>query len=664
MPSITTWTRLEPRPRAPALAPTLSARVRDPLWMLTRQWQVGEFRGEDAGSPAWAQLAATTSRFMGWQVEGETTVRPLPASDPIEDTVESEPFTPDLTLRVELGQVFERLLAASSVAAPVWEAIQDAYPLPPLPPRPDDPPATPFLTLPLNERATLNAGTLATSLITAFGDGGIVLSKAATIDVRKTDEWWVIDDPDFGRRYAVRWQPPDTEVSVFLDPPAELEADRAAERFRAVCAGRAIDGFAIYCAVKAKQPLLPAARSGGAAGTNRLLDAGQGLLAWVAGVYGDVGAADAPAWEPERLEYRLSAIAATPDGGLATLAVHPGHTGAFDWYALDLRAHSRGTNPTQTMRFSMLPGHVRFRGMPNARWWEFETGTAPFGEIRPDRRDVAKLVLIDFALVHGNDWFMLPIEQPVGSLCRVDSLVVHDVFGVETLIERADAAPARSGELWTLFSTAVEDESEQVADFFLLPPSAAGATQVGAASEDVRFLRDEAANVAWAVEEATENGVGEPWSGHERDQARRAQHGDRPPATTSGPTPPPLRYLLQTPVPESWIPFLPVGVDPQKGIFRLERVFAQRTYGPDGPILPVGRILRPTKIGPGEPYRIFEEEVPREGMRVTRHAVRSRWIDGSTHLWIARRKNVGTGEGSAGLRFDLAVPAGRSPDDI
>ena len=27
----------------------LRAEVRDPLWMLTRQWQMGEFQGDDAG---------------------------------------------------------------------------------------------------------------------------------------------------------------------------------------------------------------------------------------------------------------------------------------------------------------------------------------------------------------------------------------------------------------------------------------------------------------------------------------------------------------------------------------------------------------------------------------------------------------------------------------
>ena len=30
--------------------------MHDPLWMLTRQWQLGEFEGEDSGSPIYVKL--------------------------------------------------------------------------------------------------------------------------------------------------------------------------------------------------------------------------------------------------------------------------------------------------------------------------------------------------------------------------------------------------------------------------------------------------------------------------------------------------------------------------------------------------------------------------------------------------------------------------------
>jgi hypothetical protein len=64
-----------------------------------------------------------------------------------------------------------------------------------------------------------------------------------------------------------------------------------------------------------------------------------------------------------------------------------------------------------------------------------------------------------------------------------------------------------------------------------------------------------------------------------------------------------------------------------------------------------GRILSPSAKDQ-QGLSIFEEEIPREGIRVTRSYQLTRWHDGSTHLWIGRRKRVGSGEGSSGLRFD------------
>jgi hypothetical protein len=65
-----------------------------------------------------------------------------------------------------------------------------------------------------------------------------------------------------------------------------------------------------------------------------------------------------------------------------------------------------------------------------------------------------------------------------------------------------------------------------------------------------------------------------------------------------------------------------------------------------------GRILNPDGTS-DQGLGIFEEEIPREGVRVTRSYQYTRWFDGSTHLWIGRRKQIGSGEGSSGLRFDV-----------
>ena len=56
LPTITRYNRLESRPRTDNFTRALRAEVRDALWMLCKQWQIGEFAGDDAGSPVNAKL--------------------------------------------------------------------------------------------------------------------------------------------------------------------------------------------------------------------------------------------------------------------------------------------------------------------------------------------------------------------------------------------------------------------------------------------------------------------------------------------------------------------------------------------------------------------------------------------------------------------------------
>ena len=58
------WNRLEGRPRTTDFERSLRAEVRDPLWFLTRQWQFGEFQGEDAASPIDVALGIRVGRAV------------------------------------------------------------------------------------------------------------------------------------------------------------------------------------------------------------------------------------------------------------------------------------------------------------------------------------------------------------------------------------------------------------------------------------------------------------------------------------------------------------------------------------------------------------------------------------------------------------------------
>jgi hypothetical protein len=555
MASITWWNRVEPRPRTDDVIGPLQAKIRDPLWLLTRQWQLGEFLAKDSGSPAWVELRERVGAMVSWQASGGASL-PLDAA-PLEEQIEREAASPDLSTSIELGQALTRLVAAAGASDSAFRA---AYPI----------------------------------------------------------------------------------AAASADPYDPVEA-----QLRRVCAGRAIDGIAAYAAIKASASSVPPAPAG----------VFSAFVAFVEETIGPIGAVtDAPAWQPARLEYEATVVATSARGN-ATLDVHPGDDGLIDWAAFDLAKMAEGAGnetglglPTNIR--TIVPTHVRFKGMPNARFWDFENGTLDFGDMKPDKRDLARLALMDFMLVHANDWFMLPVDVPVGATYELDALLVHDVFDLDTLVARADRETLGAGR-WTMFSTSVTDQPTALADFFVLPPTAGAALQTGRVVEEVRFARDEMANMVWAIENVLENAAADPWPQHERDSAKN------PTKTENGPSRAPvtLRYTLESRVPDYWIPFLPVSLDPAGGVVALERASAVAS---DGTTLipPRGRILLPTSIAASAPYQIPEEEVPRNGVRVQRLPVRCRWHDGSTHFWELRRVQPGTGETSSALRFDQALPAG------
>lgn len=91
LPSITLWNRLEARPRTTDFNRALKAEVRDALFMLTKQWQMGEFLGDDAGSPVFSKIHAATTHFTKY-VADEHSVQDFDDSVPLETRVEQRPF--------------------------------------------------------------------------------------------------------------------------------------------------------------------------------------------------------------------------------------------------------------------------------------------------------------------------------------------------------------------------------------------------------------------------------------------------------------------------------------------------------------------------------------------------------------------------------------------
>jgi hypothetical protein len=446
----------------------------------------------------------------------------------------------------------------------------------------------------------------------------------------------------------------DLFVTAYPMPASEpgTDADQAGADWLELARLRSLDASSLLAALTPlrdatgkltalpPQPVIPEDQR------ERTLNVLRNWLAW----YGDVllDPDSNEAWNPARFEYGFAVSAQTTDGELV-LTAEEYADGTMDWYSMTAGTGSLGTPrvqqpPTTVQLRPLLPSPVEYAGKPADRFWEFEDSTVHFGAIDAGPTDLARMLLVEFSLVYGNDWYVVPVRLPVGSLFRVTHLTVRDTFGVVTSL-----TPARNttGPAWSLFHIA--------GDHLFLPPTLAQTIE-GQPIEQVHLCRDELANLAWGIERYVPGVSGDTYERAEEASLQAArQQLDGPPVDAA------LVYRLATTVPEQWIPFVPVPVEPggegTNPVIRLERRTLLRTE-PDGRhrrLHPRGILLRTDPAQPPDnepPLRIEEEEVPREGAIVERSFQYARWLDGRSLLWLGRRKHTGRGEGSSGLSFD------------
>jgi hypothetical protein len=122
LPSVVTWSRLEPLSLSRDLTPGVQALVGDPLWLLARQWQFDELRGEDGGTPVSAIVEveqAPLSRFHPGPPSADAAARAIDLVDDddlLEPLVEAETVTvPADRIRAQAGLQLLRLLAAAGL---------------------------------------------------------------------------------------------------------------------------------------------------------------------------------------------------------------------------------------------------------------------------------------------------------------------------------------------------------------------------------------------------------------------------------------------------------------------------------------------------------------------------------------------------------------------
>ncbi len=601
------WNRLEPRTRQPDFSRVLRAEVYDGLWLLARQWQFGEFHGEDTGSAVFARLALRSAPLDAVRgAHGGFT--PYADQLPIETQIERTPAPDDWGSRIQLGRQWLRTL--------------DHY------------------------GHAFNAG------------GGSPAYDAAA--------WRSL----FLDRFALRAPEITGDDPAAVLARARFDGNPRLRQQLAAAGGRLVDGLALLAALPAGSIVwsaLPASLHNGVDNAHRelLVEALRALRAFHAAHCSTPEAADVPAWQDSQLEYRFAAGVPRPGGGRLLLDADEYHGGHIDWYSFDLGAEVGGADAPATAAaiservFTVIPSPAEFPGQPRARYWEFEDGAVDLGTLRADSTDLARILVTEFALVYGNNWFVIPCPQAVGTLAEIQGIVVDDVFGERTLVQSATGKAPRDWTRWEMFSLGGQPDAGAVTlGAHLLIPPAVPHIADAAPQASVRLLRDELANTVWAIEARVPDGLGGSHDGldHARRVAAALQRAEPPIVPTVELAGAELRYRLATSVPENWIPFLPVHQPGEDRAIRLQRASMPRFFQDTvSPVRPLTRILRAGLLPDdtqAAPYFIHEEEVPRAGVRVDTGFRRARWYDGATFVWYAHNKRSGRGEGNSGLRFD------------
>jgi hypothetical protein len=580
MPSITSWTRLEPQTRNAEMKTSVQARIHDPLWLLARQWQIGEFQGEDSGTPIMARLRADVSR---------------------------------------LTRYFAGPIAANiQVKAPAFDAK-----------------TTPLETLVERERVRPLPGAKAEKLRFAV--------EAAQQFFRLLDQQAI--PPAKRRKYRARLQRKFPFAALTAEERAALDVESL--RFFDLLSARVPDGTLLYAGLRPGGALPPDVKIA-PADVPKVSKAAKAFLQWYDALFSEPGSGTAP-WVSDRMEYAFS-VGTRLNDGECTLTAQEYYDGHLDWEDFSVNAEvslgAANDNAIAPATTTVIPAPVTFRGAPAPRFWEFEDAQVDYGKIPTGPADLPQMLLIEFANSFGNDWFVIPVDLEIGTLCRTRSLVVTDTFGVRTLI-KSNSESGLPHSTWRMFQISHQQPSDTTRlspkpNLSFLAPSLAKCLE-GQPVEEVLFLRDEMANMAWGVERLIESSLEQPLNRYEATAATSAQ-----PIVPSDGTP---VYRVASQVPEYWTPLLPVQTDPATLAVRLVRGTVLKPDGSQQIVHSQGRILNPDN---NARLAVYDEEIPREGAKVTRSYQLARWLDGSTHLWIGRRKQVGRGEGSSGLRFDTA----------
>ena len=594
-PTITMWNRIEGRPRKSDFNRALKAEIRDPLWMLTKQWQMGEFEGDDAGSPILAKVLIDEKHLEKVQLS-DNAPQSYNSDIPLEGLVEQMPLpfktgSIDIALdiRIMIGRYWLKLIKANKDLKKYY---CETYPV-----------TAPALS----------------------------------------------DDENF---------------NFILAHPETWQNFACAEN-------RVMDGYKFY-EFLIVNPVVPA----GHVDKANIDTYGEKFRLWVKNFFIQPESTEKSAYQPSRLEYQFRC--SVPDNGKDR--IYEGeeyYSGRLDWFNLTLNDNAKplvvGPKPSAgdpadeakqpaKSAFTFIPSSIDYEGMPDTRWWQFEDRKTYLGNVKPDTTDISKLLFLEFSLLYANDWFLIPQELPAASISKLKGLVVTNCFGERTWIEPTGKGPDKDWNRWTMFTVNRKGKDLKEVDNSLLILPTVPKILEGPVLEQIAMVRDEISNMVWAIETDILLPSGDRKKGAEaaRELATFYKRLYPEPETLSQSSVAQIRYNIMNSVPENWIPFIPVHLDGSNREIQLQRASMPRIlHGVDNytPVKPRTHLLR-SGLDENErgTYFVYEEEVPRAGISVSKAFQRTRWYNGKVFIWLGIHKKTGRGEGQSNLQFDQIVP--------
>lgn len=588
-PSVVMWNRLEGRPRTFNFDKALKAEVRDALWMLTKQWQMGEFKGDDAGSPVFSKVHISTTKLNKYKAHDQETQK-FETNIPLEVKAEQKiiPFMREnkelsIDIRLQLGFYWVKHLKKNGFDIYTDDFIKEY-----------------FFTLPLKDKTTDYIYSHKEVWQQYSAISGRCMDGYKLYQFLKANK--VADNPalniaagdvstlnilgeDFVKWFAVLYYQPDEEKNNAWIPgkleyqfacSAPLDANEKTLTAEEYYSGH-LDWYAFDISKKMTLGNIDGAEINKDKFTQTFIPShvefeGMPNLRW---------------WKFEDSKTSFGDIKPATTDLSKLLLIEFGLVFANDWFmipfSLPIGSLAQIEGLTVTNNFGerfWIESAGKGAGNDWKKWSMFNLKVNDNGNVS---KDAGIFLAPSAAKVHEG--------KPIEEICLIRDEIANMVWGVETIVPLPNGFGRRGNET----GLEIRQFHERLINSGLpvepLPYKA-----------KVSYL---------AMTYVPENWI--PFVPvHKKNDNREIQ----------------LQRSSMLRIIEG-DPNLPVKIKPQTSLLR---------FGLDN--------------NPKEPYYLFEEEVHRAGVCVAQAFQRTRWTNGEVFVWLGIHKKTGRGEGSSGLAFD------------